>query len=130
MIEKEFIPYTESIELKELGFDEPCLGMFKFKKLCIDYPRITNNMLKKANLDNYCSAPTFSQALRFFRERYKLISWVESSYDEEYFPKIDEMRHPKEIDMDDLRILQFCKTYEEAELVCLKTLIKVVKNEK
>ena len=28
MIEKEFVPYEESLALKELGFNEPCFGYF------------------------------------------------------------------------------------------------------
>ena len=31
-IEKEFIPYQQALELKELGFDEPCYkNIFKIK---------------------------------------------------------------------------------------------------
>ena len=28
---KEFIPYEQALELKELGFDEPCLGCYDDK---------------------------------------------------------------------------------------------------
>jgi hypothetical protein len=28
-MEKEFLPYAEALELKELGFNEPCLGCFE-----------------------------------------------------------------------------------------------------
>jgi hypothetical protein len=27
-MEKEFIPYKQALALKELGFDEPCLGWY------------------------------------------------------------------------------------------------------
>ena len=28
-MEKEFVPYEQALELKELGFDEPCLAYLK-----------------------------------------------------------------------------------------------------
>ena len=28
MLDKEFVPHQESLELKELGFDEPCFGFY------------------------------------------------------------------------------------------------------
>ena len=27
-LEKEFIPYQQSLDMKELGFNEPCLGLY------------------------------------------------------------------------------------------------------
>lgn len=28
-MEKEFVPYAQSLQLRELGFDEPCFGFYK-----------------------------------------------------------------------------------------------------
>ena len=65
-MEKEFIPYEQALALKELGFDEPCLGYFDplYKKLVIWEKESTNSS------SNWVSAPTFSQAFSFFREKY------------------------------------------------------------
>lgn len=126
MLEKEFIPHTESLVLKELGFDEPCFGMFKVNKLYIDYPRITNNVLKKTNLDNYCTAPTYSQAFKFFREKYNLKSWIEEHTVDTF---IYQIRPHKLTDYSDGEIYVY-ERYEEAELTCLKKLIEIVINEK
>ncbi len=30
---KEFIPYEQALELKELGFDEPCFGCYDEKRV-------------------------------------------------------------------------------------------------
>ena len=30
-IENEFIPYEQALALKELGFDEPCFGIYQKK---------------------------------------------------------------------------------------------------
>jgi hypothetical protein len=61
---KEFIPYTEALALKELGFDEPC---FKYWN---DYGQKSINRFQLSDsIDdwshNYIEAPTFSQAFRW-----------------------------------------------------------------
>lgn len=30
-MEKEFVPYAQSLQLRELGFDEPCFGFYTYK---------------------------------------------------------------------------------------------------
>ena len=67
-MEKEFVPYELAVKLKALGFDEPCFGMYckgRFHRL---YP----NSYKDVPEDFYreVDAPTFSQAFRWFREKY------------------------------------------------------------
>lgn len=37
-MEKEFVPYQESLELKELGFNEPCFGVYGYNKLSNSVP--------------------------------------------------------------------------------------------
>jgi hypothetical protein len=134
-MENEFIPYEQALTLKELGFDEPCRdhwergvdgygwGLFSsgdwltYKDLTPEY---------KDNDGNICgefSCPTFSQAFRWFREKYELSHSIESHFTDEwfYFYKIEgKYRRYNEI--------QDFNTYEEAELECLKKLIEIVKN--
>jgi hypothetical protein len=105
-MEKEFVPYTESLALKELGFDEPCLGFYLHSNQHFGYnskPFATNDSF---TLD----APTFSQAFRWFRQKYDLFISI-SHYENGY-------------SINDLRRFE---TYEEAELECLKKLIEIVK---
>jgi hypothetical protein len=109
-MEKEFVSYEIALELKELGFDEEC---FKY---------YTNTgELYLSNLYGI-HAPTYSQAFRFFREKYKLPSWVYTSDNEKFYYGI----------LRDTRFLidgnKPWETYEEAELACLLKLIEVVKN--
>jgi hypothetical protein len=67
---KDFVPYEQSLELKELGFDEPCIGnYFHTKELKIyggDVLRIKNSDMGTV------TAPTFSQAFRWFRDLHEL----------------------------------------------------------
>jgi hypothetical protein len=73
-MENEFIPYTEALALKALGFDEPCFNFYMggFKEL---------GKIKYVNPNNVAEtnvlAPTFSQAFRWFREKYGLYSWIQ-----------------------------------------------------
>jgi hypothetical protein len=141
--EKEFIPYEQALALKELGFDEPCLGYYskdnpilkfgegfelvtrRYRENVMNYPLI-NSRYKAGNNapDGYyylTTAPLYQQAFRWFREKYKLDSWVYKSRDYAYFYSI----------LKDSRYLspsiEF-NSYEEAELECLKKLIQIVNN--
>ena len=77
-MEKEFVPYELAVKLKELGFDEPCFGhfgsitepeelqIFPNTESCLEPEDMINS-----NLDYglSCTAPTFSQAFRWFRDK-------------------------------------------------------------
>ena len=129
MLEKDFVPYEPSLALKELGFDEPCLAWFsETKKLQIapeTYKKWTGNpcnnsiIIKVFNVD-CISAPTFSQAFRWFRKNHKLSAIVSQfgyAIEDEYGQII------YNIDDDEKHLC-----YEEAELACLIKLIEIVKN--
>lgn len=63
-LEKEFVPYQEALELKELGFDEPCFGWYQSCRLKIEtHPLNLSNQTYMKGED--CFAPTFSQAINF-----------------------------------------------------------------
>jgi hypothetical protein len=140
-MEKEFIPYEQAVALKELGFDEPCYGYYTHnQKLCRygstndtdDFQMCTHNEIYKT----YSLAPTFSQALRWFREKYFMegfvfmVDCVNKTY--EY--------HIDFTDREDKELYTFehipqCfvsenhfSKYPEAELACLIKLIEIVKN--
>ena len=127
-MEKEFAPYEPSLALKELGFDEPCFGYYTGDKMHLV---IRPLMLRANELESYVvTAPTFSQAFRFFREKYDLhrhICYFEDTtvwHGDIYNIKTGGlMNYPME--------LTNYNTYEEAELACLIKLIELVKeNEK
>jgi hypothetical protein len=134
-MEKEFVPYEQALELRELGFDEP-----HFKS----YVGISNNgdikdctyVLCNGKLNNDdVSAPTFSQAFRWFREKYNIQGYIYSSTVRGNAEKTKQFTgyiwNINGIDMPfistDARD-ELHDTYEEAELECLNTLIKIVKN--
>jgi hypothetical protein len=126
-MKKEFIPYTEALALKELGFNEPCLAWYGSE----DIFEISGNYKNSTHTIGYCvSAPLYQQAFRWFRENFGLFS------SEVYDRGLDNGKLPI-IHSYSFRILNLnnfkdfygdtFKTYEEAELECLKALIEIVK---
>jgi hypothetical protein len=115
-LKKLFVPCSQSRQLKELGFDEPCFGIFidgNFNLIFTD----------RQVSDKVISAPTFSQAFKFIREKYNLIGLVEGGYDngKNIFTYVI-WEGFKDIITDD-----YFETPEEAELNCLNELIKMLK---
>jgi hypothetical protein len=105
-LESLFCPYEQELALKELGFDEPCFAyrdegaevMIKYTPNCV------------------ISVPTYSQAFRWFRENRHL----------KFFIKEDDFRESVyEYGIKEVINITGFKTYEQAELECLKELIEI-----
>jgi hypothetical protein len=119
-LEKEFVPYQESLELKELGFDEPCLGFYeRDKELVIQECEITDFHFDSLQ----CVTPTFSQAFRWFREKHGWVAEIHGSPQCNHFYSNLLLQAKGEVGNS-----KICDTYEEAELTCLRRLIEIVKN--
>jgi hypothetical protein len=131
MLEKQFVPPEPSLDLQELGFNEPCFGYYLNGKLNIFYStsvnyRINSKTKNVFNTDVF-TAPTFSQAFRWFREKYKIDSNIESlGINKRFYSIYVAFEDNKEIKGDG----NLYETYEEAELECLKKLIEIVKSKK
>jgi hypothetical protein len=131
---KEFIPYESALALKELGFDEPCMGYYRTTLIPSDFTEyfletelgmneswgdwINSNFQTQA-----CTAPTFSQAFRWVREKYNLKSWIQEHTADTF---IYEIRPHKLTDYKEGEVYVY-KIHEEAELACLNKLIEIVK---
>ena len=131
MIEKEFAPYEPALALKELGFDEPCFGTRQDMKE--ETPWFSKSYADNQNqyYGQLCSAPTFSQAFRFFRENYKLypeIGLHDREDEQTWRFSISVLGYYELAYNQNVGREPYHKTYEEAELACLKKLIEIVKN--
>jgi hypothetical protein len=121
-MKKEFVTYEQALALKELGFDERCFSYYEDVNLYTsngfncNYGPIING--KEAAL-----APLIQQALRFFREKYGLISQITyDSFDKTFGYQIDSKKN--------IQGKFGLITYEEAEELCLYWLIKTAKENK
>ena len=123
-----FVPPKQSLQIKELGFDEPCLGRHYYKE---SYPML-NPQSEETELvfefgqyikqtDVTILSPTFAQAFTFFREKYGLYIQPNRIVDSEgiwYYFSISTKRTD---------VCEGSFIYEEAELACLTKLIEIVK---
>jgi hypothetical protein len=122
-MKEQFVPYELALRLKELGFDEPCISHYTvYGKFSNDYsaPRKYNSEFE---LGSYISAPTLSQAFRWFREKYGLDSFCrQTTLDGRSYFKISKIETDEIIK----GYSNFTTTYESAELACLDKLIEIV----
>jgi len=116
-MEKEFIPYQQSVDMKELGFDEPCLGLYHNDMIFCP----TQCKSHEEYHGQVCSAPLYQQAFKFFREKYSITSSVRTHFNKEFFYEIY-------VDVMNEITSNYYKTYEESELECIKKLIEICKN--
>ena len=134
---KEFIPYEQALELKELGFNEECFGCYELAEVR-DYKNNgleirneivlnTLNGYRKYDDESQTCAPLYQQAFRWFRENHSISSYIEEVLDEDD----DMIRYEAYIKSPNgLFGAMARKTYEEAELACLKKLIETAKKYK
>jgi hypothetical protein len=137
-MKKEFVPYELALRMKKLksmdkgfryGFNEKTFAYF-----VEGFPNDKLIISSKPKLYSYeyngggpelISAPTYSQAFRWFREKYDLHHVIHNftalkGTDEEYLAEVGKA--------DDT--FSSCRTYEEAELACLEKLIEIVESKK
>lgn len=131
-MEKEFVPYEIASALKELGFDEPCFWWYDFEKELRKDRIGVESINSKYFIDSKsCSAPLYSQAFRWFRENCGLSHEIHlkmSNNERKIWYNINELdnRLIKSMSFKSYPKGMF-KSYEEAELECLKKLIEIVK---
>jgi hypothetical protein len=150
-MKREFVPYELALRMKEIGFDEPCLAFWDayngdthlffeqrgnyhwllrlFNKKPKPILEITNHEIEHLEGDCTVLAPTFSQAFRWFREHYRIITeirfynngeeWEETEFTVTINRFEDFATHNTFVKSD-------IKTYEDAELICLDKLIQIV----
>jgi hypothetical protein len=133
---KDFIPYELALELKQLGFNEPCFGYYytlngkdwKFAEKS-EYYRLDDEI----NIGGKFSllAPLYQQAFRWFREKYSTHVEIHENTDwEEDNESWSFVIFKYKLGDNDGMISSTVdyNTYEEAELECLNRLIEIVKS--
>jgi len=116
-MEKEFLPFKESLELKELGFKEKCAAHYLGdgeEYLELKWEIYRNDSINTSKL---IQAPTFSQAFRFFREKYEFTYSIGKT-------NIAVIHYGPTT-----QLLQDNDSYEAAELAAIKWFIDVAKQQ-
>lgn len=122
-VDKDFVPYTESLAVEELGFDEHCFAWYVSENYGLEF----GGVFKEDLIRDAVLAPTFSQVFRFFRENYNLIGGVQymgGLKPETTWWDIYVIGH---FNTSILAMTIKYQPYEEAELDLLKKLIEITK---
>ena len=114
-MDKDFVPYEPSLALKELGFNESCLGNFADDE--------KHTLFTNGNRPGKVDAPTFSQAFRWFREMYKIHKIIHITIIGTFYFELYDLNDNRHAEIKTNR--NEFKTYEEAELACLIKLIEI-----
>ena len=135
-MQNEFVTYEQALALKELGFDEHCFGYYADKtgedKTIYTVSQVQGSINSMSvHFNSGCSSYQFSaplkqQAFKFFREKYKLHSYIYADYSYNISGGIWDLNNYKDCkyDIDS----ESYSTYEEAEQACLDKLIEICKN--
>jgi len=121
---KEFIPYEQALELKELGFDEPCMAFYELNNREVMVVGVSQryNDPSLLTITDFC-APLYQQAFRWFREKFESTIHIYQYQDTQRWDFDVYDNTPEEEDFGNPSY----DTYEEAELECLKKLIEIAK---
>jgi hypothetical protein len=123
---KDFVEYQEALELKQLGFDEIGFGRFNNEgDLLIAHTEkyIISNGVNRSEF--FTHAPTYSQAFRWFREKYNLEGIPQHAEDRLWYKF--HISTYLEYGKKNIYAGFEYPTYEKAEQACLKKLIEIVK---
>jgi hypothetical protein len=134
-MKNEFVSYEIALALKKLGFNEDCLyGYFAFNDLNQTLEDDIKPMLTQEDVDNYCrenklypfwacSAPLYQQAFAWFSEKYGYDVSIKRCSPKEY-QFIIELNFQED---NDYHFIDFpFSSYKEAELECIRKIIKII----
>jgi len=138
---KEFIPYQQGLQLKELGFDEPCWAWWHITdcdiRFCYSDQR---SPIINSQETEIVGLPTYSQVFRWFREKYGLYHHILPEFYTTgvnfnwqifwYLPKEEWTKHLISDGTGLYGDNGEYPTQEDAELACLKQLIQIVNDDR
>ena len=119
-MKNDFTPYEQAVSLKQLGFDEPCFAVYEDKKWFLVESKNSMSYELCLKTDTF-PAPTFSQAFRFFREKFGYYANLFVDDDKTFGFMISSFVEEGVLEKP---IQRNYSSYEEAELACLIKLIE------
>lgn len=130
-MEKDFVPYAESVALKELGFNLECIKGFYCKEELFTVVTTPVDFNNKSSVHPLISCPLFQQAFRWMRETHKLWSIIKPYLDDDGSTVVyafDIIHHSDSEDREE--DAKDSSSYEYEELECLRKMIEIVKKTK
>lgn len=124
-MENQFVPYKEALQLKELGFNEPC-----FKQEWQSTKPSLESKISQVTEEDYIGIPLYQQAFDWFRNRpnndqfWPIETWIQPFLSS--LPRQSEAFYWQRGET--VSVGKF-NTYEEAQLELLKAVIYLVKKE-
>lgn len=118
-MKKEFVPYEESLALKELGYDEPCIAHFRKPENVLIFlgHGLAGVRYSWVEDEGEVLSPIYQQVFRWFRDKgYGIEVYSKSSENKEWYFLFKKGT----ITTGDI----IYSNQEEAELACLKSLIE------
>lgn len=134
-IRNEFIPIELADRLQLLGFNEPCIAWYYGKDLWMVDQKESEPINYRQNPirgGNGILAPTWQSAFAWFRRKgfdTEIIPYNLSHSEAKLLNRNKEKLYAISIngkDFPDLLEMEFYKTYEEAQQICLEKLIEIV----
>jgi hypothetical protein len=124
-----FVSYEQAVQLKELGFDEPCLTFYNGKFL--DSTEYDFDSCVSKDIGDCVLAPLKQQVFEWVRNKYG----YHVSIRKRYFQNVAEVEYnyfiypPNSNEHLEHNLLDEYDTWEEAESACIDDLIKLVKGD-
>ena len=118
-MEKEFVTYEQALALKELGFDEMCLGYYTYDFIGYNpnpYFELGQSPFHMGITPQSVKAPLKQQVFRWFREKYELNHIIIKA--KSWFCLINGVNYQQQF-----------TTYEEAENAAIDKLIELAKQQ-
>ena len=132
MIEEEFVPYDIAMSLKELGFDEPCIGLYRYQGGEHEFAHVSKSgkmtFLRNSDESMRIVSPLYQQVFKWFRKNHDLFSSILVTGDCGYcyYIHTDSMRDKvatsKGFDPDGIN-----DPYDKCRDACIRELINIVK---
>jgi hypothetical protein len=124
---KEFVPYDIALELQNIGFNEPCFGLYSYPSKTVFLHHYGVLETKEQVL-----APLYQQVFKFFRDVYKLKGDVtHASQNGKYKYTIWKWNFDNHIGKHErIGVINSWFKHEDASLECIRHLIDIVKTNK
>ena len=116
-MQKQFIPYEQALELKQLGFEEECFSFYDTQGEL--YESEGGYKQGRNVLGQEVAAPLYQQAFAFFRNQYGYSFSIGRTNICVYHLMVQGTLLTN--------MIQDCKSYEEAELKCIQAFIDAAK---